>query len=57
MQECRDAKLQAKNLPDAERKRRAAIMAAKLMKEFGLSENGEAEKILEDCDAKQYTVC
>ena len=49
MQECRATKLQAKDLPDAERKRRAAIMAAKLMKEFGLSENNEAEQILEDC--------
>ena len=51
LQECRATKLQAKDLPDAERKRRAAIMAAKLMKEFGLSDNNEAEQILEDCKA------
>lgn len=43
--------MQSKDLPDEERKRRAAIMAAKLMKEFGLSENNEAEQILEDCKA------
>ena len=51
LQECRATKLQAKDLPDTERKRRAAIMAAKLMKEFGLSDNNEAEQILEDCKA------
>lgn len=51
LQECRATKMQSKDLPDEERKRRAAIMAAKLMKEFGLSENNEAEQILEDCKA------
>ena len=57
MQECQATKVQAKGLPDAERKRRAAIMAAKLMKEFGLSEENEAEQILEDCNATLSSVC
>ena len=52
MQECQATKVQAKGLPDAERKRRAAIMAAKLMKEFGLSEGNEA-----DCNATLSSVC
>ncbi len=57
MQECQATKVQAKGLPDAERKRRAAIMAGKLMKEFGLSEGNEAEQILEDCNATLSSVC
>lgn len=57
MQECQATKAQAKGLPDAERKRRAAIMAAKLMKEFGLSEGDEAERIIDDCSLASSNVC
>ena len=48
-------KLGAKDLPDTERRRRAAAVTAKVMRELQLGTEEEIQKI--EADLKSYHVC